>query len=83
MDFALDKTEDTNYCILFVAMSESKKTSPNEDKIEANNNERNSAAQKVDKLITLERKISETKDSTSEANNKNNINKKSKTCCIL
>lgn len=65
------------------AMSESRKTSPNGDKNEANNDERNSAIQKIDKLITLERKISETKDSTSEANNKNNINKNSKTCCIL
>lgn len=79
----MDNTEDTNCYILFVAMSESRKTSPNGDKNETNNNERNSAAQKVDKLITLERKISETKDSTSEANNKNNINKNSKTCCIL
>ena len=79
----MDSTEDTNCCFLLVAMSESRKTSSNEDKNEANNNERNSAAQKVDKVIALERKISETKDSTSEANSKDSINKKSKTCCIL
>lgn len=65
------------------AMNESRETSFSGDKNEANNNTRNSAAQKVDKLITSERKISETKDSTSEANNKNNRDKKSKTCCIL
>lgn len=66
-----------------VAMNESRETSFSGDKNEANNNTRNSAPQKVDKLITSERKISETKDSTSEANNKNNRDKKSKTCCIL
>jgi len=66
-----------------VAMNELKKTSSNEDKNEANNNKRNSTAQKVDKLITSERKISETKDSTSGVNNKNIGDKKSKTCSIL
>lgn len=64
-------------------MSELKKIFFNEDKIEVNNNERNLVVQKVDKLIILECKIFEMKDLISEVNNKNNINKKLKICCIL
>lgn len=62
-------------------MKELRTTSTNKDKNEANNNKRNSATHKVNELITSERKISETKDLTSRANN--NRDKKSKTCCIL
>lgn len=64
-----------------VEMKELRTTATNKDKNEANNNKRNSATHKVNELITSERKISETKDLTSRANN--NRDKKSKTCCIL
>lgn len=53
-----------------------------EDNSDANNNNKDLAAEKNDKLITPERKVSQTKDSTSEGKVRNK-DKKSKTCSIL
>lgn len=65
-----------------LAMNESKKTTSKEGNSEANN-KNNSASEEGDKLITPERNISQTRDTTSGVNNKNKEDKKSKTCSIL
>lgn len=70
------------FAVYFLAMNDSSQTTSKEDNGEANNNKKDSVAEKSDKLITRERKMSQTKDSVSEVNIKDK-GKKSKTCSIL
>lgn len=70
------------FAVYFLAMNDSSQTTSKEDNGEANNNKKDSVAEKSDKLITRERKMSQTKDSVSEVNIKDKGGK-SKTCSIL